>query len=130
MYTASGDNVKAASYFKQVTDSAKWDVAADDNLAGTLLSLDNPTDAKKYIDLSVAVSNGTDTPLLVNQAIYAFETGDSSWKRSALADNSRPDGHAGVICGGENFSRARRALCGRSEGAGRGRKPACDRRAV
>jgi class 3 adenylate cyclase/tetratricopeptide (TPR) repeat protein len=92
MYTASGDNVKAASYFRQVTDSAKWDVAADDNLAGSLLTLDNPTDAKKYNDSSAAVSNGTDTPLLGNQAIYAFETGDSSWKRSALAENSRPDG--------------------------------------
>ena len=28
----------------------------------------------------------------MSQAVYAFETGDSSWKRSALADNSRPDG--------------------------------------
>jgi class 3 adenylate cyclase/tetratricopeptide (TPR) repeat protein len=91
-YTSIGDQVQAASYFKQVVDSAKWDVAAVDNLAATLLTIDNPTEAKKYIDSSAAVSSGTDTPLLVNQAVYAFETGDSSWKRSALADNSRPDG--------------------------------------
>jgi tetratricopeptide (TPR) repeat protein len=92
MYTTAGNNSKAASYFKQVTDTAHWDVAASDNLAGTYLCLDNPDEAKKYIDASAAVSNGTDTPLLVNQADYAFETGDSSWKQSALADNSRPDG--------------------------------------
>ncbi len=92
MYTNVGDNFKAASFFKQVTDSAKWDVAATDNLAGSMLSLDDPAEAKKYIDASAAVSTGTDTPLLVNQAIYAFETGDSSWKRAALAETSRPDG--------------------------------------
>ena len=91
-YTSSGDNEKAAVYFKQVVDTARWDVAASDNLAGTMLCLGNPAEAKKYIDASAAVSNGSDTPLLANQLAYAFETGNPSWKHIPDADNSRPDG--------------------------------------
>ena len=115
MYTASGDNVKAASYFKTGYGQRKMGCGGGrQSCRYRCFTLDNPTDAKKYIDLSAAVSNGTDTPLLGNQAIYAFETGDSSWKRSALADE-QPSGwisagrgpqryelHAGVACGGQS----------------------------
>jgi class 3 adenylate cyclase/tetratricopeptide (TPR) repeat protein len=91
MYVVSGDEHKAAGYFKQVADAEHWDVAADDNLAAAYLSLDDTSDANRYIDFSAAVSRGTDTPLIANQLVYAVETG-GSWKAYIDAADSRPDG--------------------------------------
>jgi class 3 adenylate cyclase/tetratricopeptide (TPR) repeat protein len=91
IYGESGDNEKAASYYKKVTENSPWDLAADDNLAGTLLQLGRPGEAKKYIDASAAASTGTDTNLLVEQALYAYEMGDASWKHVGNSGISRPD---------------------------------------
>ena len=91
MYVYTGDEPKAATYFKQVADAEHWDVAADDNLAASYLSLDDTADAKRYIDFSAAVSHGTDTPLLINQMVYAFENG-VSWKPYVDVAEARPDG--------------------------------------
>jgi len=92
-YTNIGDPLKSVDYYKRVADTEPWDIASDDNVAGALLCVDRPEDAKKYIAFSTSVSNGTDTPLIVNQALYAYETGSAPWKSLAGSADSRPDGY-------------------------------------
>jgi class 3 adenylate cyclase/tetratricopeptide (TPR) repeat protein len=91
MYVLTGDEPKAAGYFKQVADAEPWFATADDNLAASYLCQDDTADAKKYVDFSAAVAHGTDTPLLDNQLVYAVETG-GSWNSYIDAADSRPDG--------------------------------------
>lgn len=93
MYQSEGDGAKAAEYYKKVVETSSWDFVALDNLAGTLLSIDQPSDAKKYIDASLATASGSNTQSLDNQAAYAFEMGDPSWKRYMGAGASRGDGY-------------------------------------
>jgi class 3 adenylate cyclase/tetratricopeptide (TPR) repeat protein len=93
IYTNAGDPEKSIDYYKQVADNEHWDIAADDNLAGELLSIDRMAEAKKYIDYSASVSNGADTPLIVNQALYAFESGSPTWKSFDGSADTRPDGY-------------------------------------
>jgi len=90
-YMFEGDEPKAAEYFKQAADTSHWDVAADDNLAASYLAMDDTVHAKKYIDFSAAVFRGTDTELIANQLVYAFETG-AQWKAYVDAAEARPDG--------------------------------------
>jgi class 3 adenylate cyclase/tetratricopeptide (TPR) repeat protein len=92
-YTNAGDPIKSVAFYKRVADTATWDISADDNVAGALLCIDRPEEAKKYIDFSASVSNGTDTPLIVNQVLYAYETGSTPWKSFVGSTDSRPDGY-------------------------------------
>jgi class 3 adenylate cyclase/tetratricopeptide (TPR) repeat protein len=93
IYTNAGDSLKSVHYYQQVADTEPWDISSDDNVAGTLLCLDRPQDAKKYIAFSTSVNTGVDTPLIVNQALYALETGSAPWKSYAGSADSRPDGY-------------------------------------
>ncbi len=92
-YTNIGDPIKSLAFYKRVADTEPWDIASDDNVAGALLCVDRPEEARKYIAFSTSVSNGADTPLIVNQMLYAFETASAPWKSFAGSADSRPDGY-------------------------------------
>jgi len=92
IYGSAGDTEKAISYYEKVVDTSPWDIAADDNAAGTLLQLGRTAEARKYLDASAAASSGNDTNLIADQAVYAFTTGDPSWRRFASSGVNRPDG--------------------------------------
>jgi len=92
LYSLMGDNAQAVVYYKQVAENQRWDISADDNLSGSYLYLDDPANAKKYIDASAAVSTGNDSQLLANQAVYAFERGDPSWANASTTADSLSDG--------------------------------------
>ncbi len=80
-------------YYKKVIATAPWDLVANDNLAGVLFQLGKSAEAKTYIDKIAVTANTADTSLISNQVIYAFETGDPSWKQLANAGRARPDGY-------------------------------------
>jgi class 3 adenylate cyclase/predicted Zn-dependent protease len=92
-FQSEGDPEKAGLYYKKVIVTAPWDLVANDNLAGMLLQLDRSAEAKTYIDKIAATANSADTSLIVNQVLYAFETGDPAWKQLANAGRARPDGY-------------------------------------
>ena len=91
-YQNSGDIEKAVSNFKKLIAVAPWDLVAIDNLTNLLLQIDRTTEAKTFIDKLSALSNTADTSQISNQVVYAFETGDPSWKQMASAGSTRPDG--------------------------------------
>jgi len=92
VYSTVGDNLKAAEYYKQVVTQASWNTSSDDNLALAYLPLDDPADAKKALDASAAVFNGSDTTLLLSQMSYAYETGSNSWRTFSSVADTLPDG--------------------------------------
>jgi class 3 adenylate cyclase/tetratricopeptide (TPR) repeat protein len=87
----AGDPEKAVAYYKKLIATAPWDMVASDNLAGVLLQTDRSTEAKTYIDKIAATAYTSDTSFIGNQIIYAFETGDPSWRQLASTGSERPD---------------------------------------
>jgi tetratricopeptide (TPR) repeat protein len=93
IYSSIGDNLKAAEYFKKNTVLNPWNATSIDNLAGAYIPLDDPTDAKKYLDLSATVTNASDdTVFLTNRMFYLYATGDSSWRTFSSVADTLPDG--------------------------------------
>ncbi len=90
-FQTAGDPEKAIAYYKKLIATAPWDMVASDNLAGILLQIDRSTEAKTYIDKIAATAYTSDTAFISNQIIYAFETGDPSWKQLASTGSERPD---------------------------------------
>ncbi len=90
-FQIAGDPEKAVTYYKKLIATAPWDMVASDNLAGMLLQIDRSTEAKTYIDKIAATAYTSDTSFISNQIIYAFETGDPSWKQLASTGSERPD---------------------------------------
>ena len=92
LYQQAGDNRKAATYLEKSVETAPWNVTSKDNLSGVLLAVDDAVSARPYLEQSAAVSKGTDSNLLQNQAEYAFETGDPDWRRFLVKTDTLPDG--------------------------------------
>ncbi len=90
-YENEGNYLKTGEYFTQISEKAPWDIAGLDNLSQLDLEIGDVAAARKLIDRSAAVTSGSDTNLLVSQAIEAFETGNPAWKSFASAGLSRPD---------------------------------------
>ncbi len=90
-FQTAGDPEKAIAYYKKLIATAPWDMVASDNLAGVLLQIDRSTEAKSYIDKIAATAYTSDTSFISNQIIYAFETGDPTWKQLASTGSERPD---------------------------------------
>jgi class 3 adenylate cyclase/tetratricopeptide (TPR) repeat protein len=100
LYQQAGDNMKAANYLEKSVENAPWNVTSKDNLSGALLAVDGAAQARQYLEQSAAVSKGTDSNLLQNQAEYAFETGDSDWRRYLVKADTLPDGF--ILAGSES----------------------------
>ncbi len=92
-YTAMGDIEKSVFYTKQDVEIEPSDSVGLSNMALDLLAIDNPTEAKKYIDKLVSINSGYDPFVPVVQAQYAFEAGNNSWKSAENGASSLPNAY-------------------------------------
>ena len=92
-YTSMGDIEQSLFYMKQDVEIEPADSIGLDNVIGDLLAIDNPAEAKKYIDKLTSLNSSYNFYLYVVQAQYGFETGDNSWKTTENGASSLPNAY-------------------------------------
>jgi class 3 adenylate cyclase/tetratricopeptide (TPR) repeat protein len=92
VYQYLGNFEQAASAFERSYEIAKWDVIGATNAAGTLLEIDNISEAKHYLNEARVEGGMEDINSISMMMLYDFQTGNPDWRREIAQAAERQDG--------------------------------------